>query len=71
MIPLGLGLLWVGYSVASWGWVLGRGYNITYVQWVAPVNGFNWPAPGVDVPRVPKGHLWPTKQGTGAGVTAA
>lgn len=66
MIGFGMILVFAGYGVGSYGWVLVQGYNITARQWFSPFHPFVWPAPGTDIPRVPKGHLLPTSSAQGA-----
>lgn len=39
MIPVGLGLVWAGYTVGMWGYCLVRGYNVTFMQLFKPA----WP----------------------------
>lgn len=70
MLPLGILLTWAGYGLTSWGWVLVQGYNITARQWFSPLHPYQWPAQGATIPRVPKGHLFPTSGTTGTTGTA-
>ena len=63
MITFGMGLVFAGYAVGSWGYVLVKGYNITFREWFSPLNPWSWPPPGQRVAMVPKGHLFPTAQG--------
>lgn len=60
MIGAGILLLVGGYAVASYGYVLIKGYNITPREWFSPLNPYVWPAPGVTIGKVPKGHIFPT-----------
>lgn len=50
MLGLGFGALWAGYAVASWGYILLKGYNITFRQWVSPLNPYTGPWPPAKVP---------------------
>ena len=47
MLPVAILVLWGAYSVGSWGYVLVKGYNITYKEWVNPLNPYSggWPPP--------------------------
>lgn len=60
MIGAGILLLLGGYAVGSYGYVLIKGYNITAREWFSPLNPYTWPATGTSIPRVPKGHIFPT-----------
>jgi hypothetical protein len=60
MIGVGIITMFLFYDIASYGWVMVKGYDITLRQWSSPLNPYTWPAPGEDIPRVPKGHIWPT-----------
>lgn len=55
-----MGTAFAGYTILSYGWVLTKGYNITFGQWVSPLHAYQWPAKGQDVPRVPSGRVFPT-----------
>lgn len=49
-------IIFAGYGVGSYGWVLVKGYNITPKQWFSPVNFFQWSSnPGM----VPPGQVFP------------
>lgn len=56
-------ITWGGYALASWGYCLFRGYNITFLQWVDPLQPFSWGSVGT----IPATQVWPT----GAAATAA
>lgn len=47
MLALGMGVLWFGYAVGSWGWVLVKGYDVTFREWISPVHPYSghWPPP--------------------------
>jgi hypothetical protein len=51
---------WAGYAVGGWGWCLIRGYNITFTQWVNPVNFYEWP--DGKVPVTPDTQVLPSGQ---------
>lgn len=36
-------LLWAGYGVSSYGYVLVKGWNINVRQWFSPLNPYTWP----------------------------
>jgi hypothetical protein len=60
VIAIGVVLVWAGYGVGSYGWVLIKGYNIPVRQWFSPIHPWQWPAAGATVPTVPLGHIFPT-----------
>jgi len=65
MVALGFGVAWVGYAASLYGYVLVKGYDVTFKQLVAPKNYYagKWPpAP------IPDGQLWPSGK-TGAKTT--
>jgi hypothetical protein len=66
VIGAGVLLLLAGYGVASYGYVLIKGYNITPREWFSPLNPYQWPAPGATIPRVPQGSLFPTAKAPGS-----
>jgi len=69
VIGFGVVLIFGGYAVGSYGWVLVEGYNITPRQWFSPLNPYRWPGTGATIPRVPKGHLFPTSSAAAPGGT--
>jgi hypothetical protein len=55
-----------GYTVASYGWILLQGYDITFKQWIDPLHPLTtWPAKG----SVTAGSVFPT--GAAATTSAA
>lgn len=53
--------MWGFYGVGTWGWVLVKGYNITFIEWFNPMKPYEWATnPGM----VPPGKLMPTGQAT-------
>jgi hypothetical protein len=50
-------VMFAGYATISYGYVLIRGYDITWNSWLSPVHPFQWPAG--TVPLVPKGQVFP------------
>lgn len=67
MFPVGVLIAWAGYGLGSWGWILVKGYNITFTEWFNPVHVFEWPGPQAKIPMVPAGSVWPTAKGPAAG----
>ena len=66
MFPLGIAMVWAGYGLGSWGWILVKGYNITLREWFSPLHPYQWPAStSATIPRVPKGSLFPTSSTSG------
>jgi hypothetical protein len=59
---------WGFYGVATWGWVLVKGYNIGFAQWFDPLKPYEWTAgtPGM----VPKGSMFPAKGSTATSTAA-
>lgn len=51
MLPIGMVLVWAGYSVSLWGWCLIRGYDVTLGQLMSPTHPYGsgkgqaWPPP--------------------------
>lgn len=63
MLPLGMVLLWAGYGVASWGYVLNKGYNISLRQWFSPIHP--WTGDISKAGPIPPGRLFPGKGASG------
>ena len=59
MLPIGMILGLGGYGLASWGYLLVKGYNITLREWFSPLHPFtgNLDANGC----VPQGAIFPRK----------
>jgi hypothetical protein len=55
---LGLLVIYAGYSLGSYGWVLVKGYNITPREWFSPLHPFQGPLSSNGL--VPQGHIFPT-----------
>jgi hypothetical protein len=66
MIGLGMVGLFAAYGMASYGWVLVKGYNIPFRSWWSPLNPYQWPPAGSPIPTVPQGFLMPTSAAPGA-----
>lgn len=62
-------ILWAGYGVGSYGWVMLAGFDIPAASWFSPVRTFDWSEnPGF----VPKGKVFPgQKPGSGSGNTTS
>jgi hypothetical protein len=58
MLPVGMFLGWLGYGVASWGYLLVKGENITLREWFSPLHPYQG-ALGANG-KVPKGSIFPT-----------
>lgn len=67
MPALGMGLAWGSYALISWGYMLLRGYNVTFSAWTSPFHYYSggWPPPQ----NIPAGSVLPTG-GTAAAATA-
>lgn len=70
MIGAGILIMFAGYAVGSYGWVLVKGYNITPREWFSPLDPYVWPAPGTTIPTVPKGNIFPTSSGTASATSS-
>lgn len=66
MLAVGFAALWGGYAVASWGYLLIKGYNVSFRSWVSPLHPYSgaWPPA-----KIPPGYIWP--HATGGTTTAA
>lgn len=66
MPALGMGLGWGAYALMSWGYILLRGYNVKFSDWVNPFHYYSgdWPPPT----DIPPSSVLPT--GTAAKATA-
>ena len=61
MLPLGMIITLAGYGFGTWGWVLVRGYNITFRQWWSPLHPYQGSLSSAGT--VPPGSLFPTGKG--------
>jgi hypothetical protein len=55
-MTLGIVAVFAGYAMASYGWVLIEGYDITFREWISPLNPWLW----TSTAKVPKGKLFPS-----------
>lgn len=68
MTALFFAMAWSFYGVGTWGWILLKGYDITFTQWFNPMKPYIWQgAP----PMVPAGVVLPNGQGAAADKTTA
>jgi hypothetical protein len=52
----GLLVVFAGYTIASYGIVLLRGYDIPFKQWIDPMDPWQWEA---TVKTIPPTQIWP------------
>lgn len=66
MLAVGFAALWGGYAVASWGYCMIKGYNVSFRSWVSPLHPYQgaWPPA-----KIPDGYIWP--HSTSSTTTAA
>jgi hypothetical protein len=48
MVAIGMGVSWLGYSVALYGYCLAKQYKVGFLQLVAPTTDLSWPPPMQD-----------------------
>jgi hypothetical protein len=60
MLPLGMVLGVAGYGVATWGYLLVKGYNITLREWFSPLHPYTGSLTAAGT--VPSGSVFPTKK---------
>lgn len=61
MLPLGMILGFAGYGLATWGFILVKGENITLREWFSPLHPFTGALDSNG--KVPKGSIFPTSKG--------
>lgn len=68
MIGLFAAVIWWGYGLGSYGWVMIKGYDVSMASWFTPVGTFAWTSnPGF----VPKGQVFPGQApGSGTNIPA-
>ena len=73
MIAIGFGLAWFGYSVASWGYFLVKGYDVKFTDWINPVHPYKGnPADAGTIPPyqvIPTGTVTAKKTAKTKGTT--
>ena len=55
----GILVIFAGYTVASYGVVLLKGWDIPWRDWINPVHAWQWPASGTDIPKTPPTRILP------------
>jgi len=71
VLAIGMVAIFSGYTVASYGWVLLKGWDIPFRAWVSPLHPYTWPADGAAPPPVPASQLFPSSASTAASTDAA
>lgn len=56
----GIFLIFAGYTVASYGVVLLKGWDIPWRQWVNPLDAWQWPGSASDIPKTPATQILPS-----------
>jgi hypothetical protein len=62
LVPIGLGVSWLGYTVGIWGYCLVRGYNVTFTECFKG----SWPG-GSSSPASPAGSSGSSGSGNSPG----
>lgn len=57
MPAVGMLFAWFGYGLASWGYCLVKGYDISLGTWLDPIHPYNGPWP--PAAQVPAGQVLP------------
>lgn len=57
MTAAALIIVLLGYAVLSYGWVLLKGWNISWKSWISPLKPYVWPP--ATPPPVPQGQVFP------------
>ena len=53
----GIIILFAGYTIASYGVVLAKGYDVRFPAWINPVNPYQWPSG--QIPKIPSTQIFP------------
>ena len=56
----GILVMFLGYAVASYGYVLLQGWDVPWRGWIDPLHAYQWPAGGVPGP-IPAGQVFPNQ----------
>lgn len=48
-----------GYTIGSYGYVLIKGWDISFREWVSPLNPYQWPAKGSQPPLAAPQSVFP------------
>jgi hypothetical protein len=67
-MTIGIITIFAGYTIASYGVVLLKGWDITWRQWISPLNPWQWSG---TPPPIPTGQVFPGGKGSSSGATAA
>lgn len=57
MLAVGIVVIWAGYGVGSYGWLLIKGQDVPLRAWFSPLNPYQWPEGGP--PTIPDSQLFP------------
>lgn len=58
MLVIGFAVVWAGYGVSSWAYLVLRGYDVPFVAWFTPGRGvFDW---SQGVGAIPDTQVWPS-----------
>lgn len=71
MIAVIVGIIWLGYGVSSWGYVLTQGWDIPAGQWFNLVHPYEYPPKGTPIPTVPPGVTLPPGTASAAASSSA
>lgn len=58
MTAAGMIVAFAGYAIASYGYVLIRGWDISWASWINPLSPYKWPASGSPA-TVPASQVFP------------
>lgn len=58
MSVAGVAVIFGGYVLMSYGWILIKGYDISFRSWVSPLHPYTWPSGGQPPPTVPQGRVF-------------
>jgi hypothetical protein len=61
LVPMAV--LFAGYTIGSYGWILLKGWNITFRSWISPLNPYRGFEKGTTPLCVPPGSVFPTGVG--------
>jgi hypothetical protein len=70
MPAIGFGIVWFGWAVTSWGYILVKGYPVKFTDWINPLHPYSgaWPPAGA----IPAADVFPgVTAGSAGGSTAA
>lgn len=70
MILFGMLVVWGGYGLGTWGWILVKGYDVSFAQWFNPAHPFEWPKPPAVPPAIPADQIFPGSQISSAAAAA-